>query len=203
MNKFYVYVFLREDRQTPYYVGKGSGNRCYSQRERIVPSPSKDRIIILKENLTEEEAFELEITMIKFWGRLDNGTGVLRNRTRGGEGTVGVVRDKGDSSPFYDKPNCHGLGYVITSPTGDTTIVSGLHIFARNNNLCSVALHRVAKGIINKHKGWLVSYLDEHKKQEAETLREERRKHTSKVRSKICAESNRRRKGEKRNLANK
>jgi hypothetical protein len=92
MKKYYVYVFLREDRYTPYYVGKGSGNRCYSNVKRgngrRVPS-DKSRVVKIKENLTEEESFDLEKILILFWGRKDTGTGILYNRTDGGEGTSG------------------------------------------------------------------------------------------------------------------
>ena len=89
---FYVYVFLREDRYTPYYVGKGKDYRCTERTGRLIKPPrDKSRIVKIKENLTEEDAFELERTLIKFWGRKDLGTGVLLNRTDGGEGPAGKV----------------------------------------------------------------------------------------------------------------
>jgi hypothetical protein len=91
MNKFYTYAYLREDR-TPYYVGKGTGKRAYSKHQKskikggyFIP-PEKNRILILKQNLTEEDAFKHEIYMIAVLGRKDNGTGILRNLTDGGEG---------------------------------------------------------------------------------------------------------------------
>ena len=88
--EYYTYAFLREDR-TPYYIGKGKGNRAYRRRKTdIKPPKDKSRILILKNNLTEEEAFRHEVYMIAVFGRKDLGTGILHNRTDGGEGVSGL-----------------------------------------------------------------------------------------------------------------
>jgi hypothetical protein len=90
-NRFYTYAYLREDR-TPYYIGKGSGERVYTRNRGELKSPKdKSRIIFLKQNLTEEEAFKHEIYMIDVLGRKDLGTGILHNKTDGGEGCSGIV----------------------------------------------------------------------------------------------------------------
>jgi hypothetical protein len=84
--RFYTYAYLREDR-TPYYIGKGLGNRIYVKHQKGIRLPKdKSRIIFLKQNLTEEEAFKHEKYMISVFGREDLGTGILYNRTDGGEG---------------------------------------------------------------------------------------------------------------------
>ena len=88
---YYTYAYLREDR-TPYYIGKGQGNRIYEKRKGLKPPKDKSRIIYLKQNLTEEEAFKHEIYMIDVFGRKDLGTGILHNRTYGGEGPSGAIR---------------------------------------------------------------------------------------------------------------
>ena len=93
-NRFYTYAYLREDR-TPYYIGKGSRNRIYSKyRSEIKPPKDKSRIIFLKKNLTEEEAFKHEIYMIAVFGRKDLKTGILHNRTGGGDGASGAIRSE-------------------------------------------------------------------------------------------------------------
>ena len=90
-NRFYTYAYLREDR-TPYYIGQGSGKRIFEKRKRCCrPAKDKSRIIFLKQNITEEEAFKHEIYMIAVFGRIDLGTGILHNRTDGGEGASGAV----------------------------------------------------------------------------------------------------------------
>ena len=82
--EYYTYAYLREDR-TPYYIGKGKGRRLYKKRSKGVNAPKdKSRILILKQNLTEEESFRHEVYMIAVFGRKDLGTGILHNRTNGG-----------------------------------------------------------------------------------------------------------------------
>lgn len=84
---FYTYAYLRKSDRTPYYVGKGKGKRAYDRQGHRVKVPDdKDRIIFLKQNLTEEEAFNHEKYMIAVLGRKDLGTGILRNMSDGGEG---------------------------------------------------------------------------------------------------------------------
>jgi len=84
--KFYTYAYLRAD-GTPYYIGKGSGRRATVKRKGGT-NPPKDlsRVLYLKRNLTEEEAFRHERYMIFVLGRKDLGTGILHNKTDGGEG---------------------------------------------------------------------------------------------------------------------
>jgi hypothetical protein len=89
--RFYTYAYLRED-GTPYYIGKGQGYRIYSKSGKPCGKPTvKSRIIFLKQNITEEEAFRHEIYMISVFGRKDLGTGILRNKTNGGEGVSGFI----------------------------------------------------------------------------------------------------------------
>jgi hypothetical protein len=90
---YYTYTYLREDR-TPYYVGKGRGTRAYRKdRVGVKPPNNKNRILILKKDITEEEAFKHEIYMISVFGRKDLGTGILHNRTDGGEGSSNVSEE--------------------------------------------------------------------------------------------------------------
>ena len=88
MNNFYTYAYLRED-GTPYYIGKGSGNRAYLQLNHKVKTPDKSRVLVLKDNLKEEDANKHEKYIISVLGRKDLGTGILRNLTDGGEGVSG------------------------------------------------------------------------------------------------------------------
>ena len=102
-NRFYTYAYLREDR-TPYYIGKGQGRRISNRRKgEIKPPKDKTRVIFLKQNITEEEAFKHEIYMIAVFGRIDLGTGILRNKTNGGEGMSGFTHSKETRSKISEK----------------------------------------------------------------------------------------------------
>ena len=91
MSEFYIYVYLRED-GSPYYVGKGKGNRAWKKSGRRCPPPAdSSRIVIVKESLTETEALTEEIRLIQLHGRKDKGTGCLRNLTDGGDGVSGYI----------------------------------------------------------------------------------------------------------------
>lgn len=88
---FYVYVYLRLDVGTVYYVGKGKGNRRFNNHKYIPVPKDKDRIHVVAHNLTEHEAWLLEKKLIQLYGRKDLGEGILINRTDDGDGPAGRI----------------------------------------------------------------------------------------------------------------
>ena len=107
---FYVYAYLRED-STPYYVGKGTGKRAWTKgKGEVYPPKDKSKIQLLQEDLTEEDAFILERELILKYGRIDIGTGILRNKSDGGEGPAGAKR----SAETIDKLRKSHLGKKFT-----------------------------------------------------------------------------------------
>jgi len=93
-NQYYIYSYLRED-HSPYYIGKGKEGRAFTKGYKEVrPPQDKSKVKILKANLTEEDAFALEKLYILMFGRKDLGTGILRNKTDGGDGPSGAIRSE-------------------------------------------------------------------------------------------------------------
>ena len=87
---FYTYLWLREydgtfPAGTPYYVGKGSGDRAFWKWGRRFHVPESKEAIIIQEWPDEASAFKAERFLICMYGRADQGTGCLRNLSDGGE----------------------------------------------------------------------------------------------------------------------
>ena len=95
--RFYVYAYLRSRSSkfgvvgSPYYIGKGQTDRRFSKHHNAKPPQDPANNVLLKEGLAETYALAEEIRLIKFYGRIDIGTGCLRNRTDGGDGASGFI----------------------------------------------------------------------------------------------------------------
>ena len=94
----YEYRLPESDGGHTYYVGQGNYDRPYHshpyrgyKRNPCIKPKDKNQIVIIKDNLTEQEAKDLEIELIAKHGRIDLGEGYLINRTDGGEGTNGYI----------------------------------------------------------------------------------------------------------------
>ena len=94
---FYVYAHYKSDSpdSDPFYIGKGKSSRdSYHKRNPYWKNIVAKHGFVSKriaENLTEQEAWELEKTLIKQYGKLTEGTGCLCNIADGGEGASGTI----------------------------------------------------------------------------------------------------------------
>lgn len=104
---YYVYEYIRLDNNTTFYVGKGKGNRAFKTIQRgehfeNIINKTDVAVIIINDNLSEEEAHNLEketiynYVFIEGYGINIKGIGYERgypyliNKTWGGEGFGGI-----------------------------------------------------------------------------------------------------------------
>lgn len=75
---YYVYMYLRETDQTPYYVGKGTGSRMFACQQLVNNPENLDLIKIVKDNLSYQESRTLELELIEQYGLEDNKGGIMQ-----------------------------------------------------------------------------------------------------------------------------
>ena len=141
-----------------------SSHRCFN------PPKDKTRILVLKDNLTEEDAFKHEVYMIGIFKRKCDG-GILHNKTLGGEGSTGAVRSEEfkrrlseyhtgrKNTKQHNENMSKGLKgvnsktYELIFDDGRSIIVKGLKPWAKENGYDYGCLSRVRNGHYKQHKG--------------------------------------------------
>jgi len=187
-NKFYTYAFLDPRKPgnfvygshqfdfEPFYVGKGHGYRCnhlgsYSRANPFLTNKIKkiqkyfgEPIIIkLAQDISEKEAFSLEVNLIKTIGRKDKNLGVLINMTDGGEGTAGL---KWTERQKANRPRRTGFKH---SEETKRKIKLALKNIAPDSD---ETRRRKSEGQKGKDGYWLgKKFNDEHKKKQSDSLK--------------------------------
>ena len=95
MNNKVVYRHIRLDTNLVFYIGYGNLDRPYSKKNRNkhwlnITNKTEYEVQILKSNLSIQDAKELEIILVDYYGRQNLGTGILVNLTDGGDGCDGL-----------------------------------------------------------------------------------------------------------------
>jgi hypothetical protein len=138
MNKYYVYAYIRLDKNTYFYIGKGTGKRyrefCTGRTKHFKNILNSKECVceILYDNLTEQEALELEMDTIEDlvfnegytieFDKYHDPDKHLVNCTYGGEGISGYkfteeqrkhCSKPGSLNPMYGKKGEDNPNYGI------------------------------------------------------------------------------------------
>lgn len=107
----YVYSLIDPRTQLPFYIGMGSGKRCFSHLKETKENTQNIRkfykiqsireagfepiVTIVKTELSRQSACEYEVELIAKYGRKDiDENGILMNLSPGGEGNPDGMRGK-------------------------------------------------------------------------------------------------------------
>lgn len=157
-----VYKHITLDTHEVFYIGIGSKKRSKAKNNNRsiywnnIVNKHSYYINILKENLTWEEACELEELLILEYGRRDLNTGSLVNLTSGGEGSLGI---KVSDETKY-KLSIINKGKILTK---EHKMKIGLSNKGRkpSNNTKLKQLEKVCKKVIDIETGIIYSSVKE------------------------------------------
>jgi len=181
---YYVYAYLRTSDLTPYYIGKGIKSRAWVAHNNVLTPKQNTQIVIVEDNLTNIGACAIERRLIKWYGRKDLGTGILRNKTDGGEGTTGMsdktkkliskrltgksksekhkknlrLSKKLAAHPAWNKGTVGGARAtrcIFVSPDGSKYEYASLRQGCKENNLSLKLMSWVVKNLRSDNNGWL------------------------------------------------
>lgn len=170
IGKYYLYRHIRLDKNEPFYIGIGTkilkacsdkhlykrafeGNNRRNSIWNLISSKTKHQVEILLESDDYDFIKQKEIEFIKFYGRIDNNTGILSNFTDGGEGNLNINYNKeralkiskGNKGRIKSKSEIelireNGKRKVVHKETGE--VFNSIMEAAKNEGITSCSLYQ-------------------------------------------------------------
>jgi hypothetical protein len=172
---YYVYAYYDPITNLPFYIGKGHGARAHSHLSELKTTTKNIRkwnkinsirkhghepeVRILKTDLTEDAAYDLEEKLIRTWGRkrIDQ-NGVLTNiclDARPPGNPTAHLGKKHSTATKKVMAERKAKDWRITSPDGVVETITNLREFCRSRQLNQSTLVKIAHGQQQKsHKGY-------------------------------------------------
>ena len=179
-NRFYVYGYIRLDTNTYFYIGKGTRKRYLNYDRRTshfknIVNKVPCVVEIIKDNLTEEEAYTLERAIIEILvfeegysieikDYCDRNIGMhLVNQSFGGEGSRGFKQSdeckakmseqrKGKNNAFYGKVHSDYTKSLISEKMLSSGCVAGKNnwMYGKKGELCPSYGRKHSEDELNK-----------------------------------------------------
>lgn len=162
---FYIYHYCDPESGTPFWVGKGKGRRAfchlnnckrlcdssyntffYRKLRKMLLSDINPDIKIVRDQLEEKEALDLEMSDIKRIGRRDQGKGPLTNLTDGGEGASGFTHSE-EAKQRMSKAH---LGKILSKETRQR--MSEVHMGKKHTEETKQKIGKIHKGKVISEK---------------------------------------------------
>jgi len=112
LSGYCVYGYLREEddqygpKGSVRYIGEGLPKRITHKNHRVIV-PSNEFIVIFKNNVTKKETRKTEEELIKFYGRISRGSGILENIKHKCGGTEDPKPHKKSICQYCEKEFAH------------------------------------------------------------------------------------------------
>lgn len=161
---FYVYAYIDPTTLQPFYVGKGKGDRKYhhlwnwrrhkndlfkSSIQQLLEQGQRPIIRELFRSTNESDVLKEEVRLISMYGRIDIGTGILCNKTFGGDGFGNTGTKWSDTQrrkiESHNESNPRGRGVTQYTLTGEVLSTFNTPRDLRLAGFSSIQIMRIRK----------------------------------------------------------